>query len=140
VAATGEDEQPRALRDISDRYAATIVRALRQEYPNDLRHLMTGPDDRPTPREIHPAFYGCFDWHSSVETHWALVRLRQRLHAGALVGLLRRPTSQLIWLIGRFVAHFHGSRQRRIIVASLAHCCVSHNTVGGGWWRVGSTY
>jgi len=36
---------------------------------------MTGPDDRPTPREAHPAFYGCFDWHSSVEMHWALIRL-----------------------------------------------------------------
>jgi hypothetical protein len=36
---------------------------------------MTGPHDRPTPREVHPAFYGCFDWHSAIEMHWALVRL-----------------------------------------------------------------
>jgi hypothetical protein len=36
---------------------------------------MTGPDDRPTPRQLHPAFYGCYDWHSCVEMHWALVRL-----------------------------------------------------------------
>ncbi len=36
---------------------------------------MTGPADRPTPREVHPAFYGCYDWHSAVEMHWALVRL-----------------------------------------------------------------
>lgn len=36
---------------------------------------MDGPDDRPTPREVHPAFYGCYDWHSAVEMHWALVRL-----------------------------------------------------------------
>jgi hypothetical protein len=70
-----EDERLRALRDINEKYLATIVRVVRQEYPNDLRHPMTGPDDRPTPREIHPAFYGCFDWHSSVEMHWALVRL-----------------------------------------------------------------
>jgi hypothetical protein len=70
-----ENEQLRSLREISDRYAATVVGAVCREYPNDLRHPMTGPDDRPTPREIHPAFYGCFDWHSSVEMHWALVRL-----------------------------------------------------------------
>src|SRR5690349_11639745 len=70
-----EDEQQPALRDISDRYAATIIGAVRREYPNDLRHPMTGPEDRPTPREIHPAFYGCYDWHSCVEMHWALVRL-----------------------------------------------------------------
>jgi hypothetical protein len=36
---------------------------------------MTGPDDRPTPRQLHPAFYGCYDWHSCVEMHWALIRL-----------------------------------------------------------------
>lgn len=28
-----------------------------------------------SPREMHPAFYGCFDWHSSVHGHWMLVRL-----------------------------------------------------------------
>ena len=56
-------------------YARTILDAVRQEYPNHLRHLMEGPDDRPTPREVHPAFYGCLDWHSAVEMHWALVRL-----------------------------------------------------------------
>ncbi len=27
------------------------------------------------PIEYHPAFYGCFDWHSSVHGHWMLVRL-----------------------------------------------------------------
>ncbi len=56
-------------------YAPTIIRAVQQEYPNHMQHLITGPEDRPTPRELHPAFYGCFDWHSSVEMHWALIRL-----------------------------------------------------------------
>jgi hypothetical protein len=27
------------------------------------------------PAAFHPAFYGCFDWHSSVHGHWMLVRL-----------------------------------------------------------------
>ncbi len=63
------------LRQVASTYAATIVKATNQEYPNALRHIMTSPDDRPTPRQIHPAFYGCFDWHSCVEMHWALVRL-----------------------------------------------------------------
>src|SRR5262249_11793416 len=38
----------------------------------------------PTPHEIHPAFYGCFDWHSCVAMHWALVRLL-RLNPGGLL-------------------------------------------------------
>jgi Protein of unknown function (DUF2891) len=63
------------LDDIARQYGPTIVAAVRQEYPNDLRHLMSGPGDRPVPREVHPAFYGCLDWHSAVEMHWALVRL-----------------------------------------------------------------
>jgi Protein of unknown function (DUF2891) len=46
-----------------------------REYPNDLRHPMSGPDDQHRPREIHPAFYGSYDWHSCVEMHWVLVRL-----------------------------------------------------------------
>ena len=28
-----------------------------------------------TPKELHPSFYGCFDWHSSVHGHWMLVKL-----------------------------------------------------------------
>jgi hypothetical protein len=56
-------------------YARTIIDAIRQEYPNAPRHVMQHPDDRPTPRGAHPAFYGCFDWHSAVEMHWALVRM-----------------------------------------------------------------
>ena len=56
-------------------YAPAIIRAVQQEYPNHMQHVITGPEDRPTPRELHPAFYGCFDWHSSVHMHWALIRL-----------------------------------------------------------------
>jgi hypothetical protein len=70
---------------IADGYEATILRAVQQEYPNYLAHPMTSPHDRPRPRELHPAFYGCYDWHSCVEMHWALVRLL-RLAPDALPG------------------------------------------------------
>jgi hypothetical protein len=63
------------LSRVAAAYTEAIIRSVRQEYPNSMGHVITGPDDRPTPREIHPAFYGCFDWHSSVEMHWALIRL-----------------------------------------------------------------
>ena len=39
---------------------------------------MLGPDDRALPRELHPAFYGSYDWHSAVHMHWLLVRLLRR--------------------------------------------------------------
>ena len=63
------------LDEVAPVYVPAIIRVVQQEYPNQMQHLTTGPDDRPTPRELHPAFYGCFDWHSSVEMHWVLVRL-----------------------------------------------------------------
>src|SRR5512138_1527718 len=63
------------LERVASTYAETIISAIRQEYPNQMQHMMTGPEDRPRPHEAHPAFYGCFDWHSSVEMHWALIRL-----------------------------------------------------------------
>jgi len=63
------------LEQVASTYADTIIASIQQEYPNQIQHMMTGPEDRPRPREVHPAFYGCFDWHSSVEMHWALIRL-----------------------------------------------------------------
>jgi hypothetical protein len=63
------------LEPVAATFAATIIDAIQREYPNDLRHRMDGPDDRPTPRQILPTFYGCYDWHSAVEMHWALTRL-----------------------------------------------------------------
>jgi Protein of unknown function (DUF2891) len=56
-------------------WAAVGLANIVREYPYAPHHVVTGPDDRPLPREIHPAFYGSFDWHSSVEMHWMLVRL-----------------------------------------------------------------
>ena len=64
-----------ALAELAPGFARTIVDAVRREYPNAPRHVMTGPDDITSPRQLHPAFYGCFDWHSAVEMHWALVVL-----------------------------------------------------------------
>lgn len=48
---------------------------IQQEYPNKLDHVMTSKADIEEPHVLHPAFYGCFDWHSSVHGHWSLVRL-----------------------------------------------------------------
>ena len=39
---------------------------LRQEYPNHIMHLLNSEKDILSPRQLHPIFYGCFDWHSAV--------------------------------------------------------------------------
>jgi hypothetical protein len=46
-----------------------------REYPNKPSNVMIGQESVQSPREMHPAFYGCFDWHSSVHGHWLLVRV-----------------------------------------------------------------
>jgi hypothetical protein len=44
-----------------------------QEYPNKLNQVLGNDSYLAPPRVLHPAFYGCFDWHSSVHGHWTLV-------------------------------------------------------------------
>jgi hypothetical protein len=56
-------------------FAKLALRCVRQEYPNKLDHVMGGADEVKSPRDLHPSFYGCFDWHSSVHGHWMLARL-----------------------------------------------------------------
>lgn len=56
-------------------FAHTALANIRQQYPNKLDHVMTGIADVRSPQELHPVFYGSYDWHSSVHMHWLLVRL-----------------------------------------------------------------
>lgn len=67
--------QTRLDADTAGRFAALALDCVDQEYPNLIHHVMAGDDDVGPPRELTPAFYGCFDWHSSVHGHWLLVRL-----------------------------------------------------------------
>ncbi|WP_320782081.1 DUF2891 domain-containing protein [Streptomyces sp. CRN 30] len=63
-------------------YAAPFARLalanITREYPNFPAHLTTSPDEPTRPSTLHPAFYGAYDWHSSVHMHWLLVRLLRR--------------------------------------------------------------
>lgn len=46
-----------------------------QEYPNKLNQVIGDSTDLKQPKSLHPAFYGCFDWHSAVHGHWSMVEL-----------------------------------------------------------------
>src|SRR5689334_2517939 len=56
-------------------FAPIALAGITREYPNSPGIVMNGPEDARAPRAWHPAFYGCFDWHSSVHSHWMLVRI-----------------------------------------------------------------
>jgi hypothetical protein len=56
-------------------FASLALKCIRQEFPNKPEHVLNGSADVRSPKALHPAFYGCFDWHSSVHGHWMLVRI-----------------------------------------------------------------
>jgi len=68
----------RLTADLASHFAATALGHVTREWPNKMDHVLTGPDDVKGPRELHPIFFGSFDWHSCVHSHWLLARLYRR--------------------------------------------------------------
>ena len=64
--------------DLADRFAAIALGHVTREYPNKLDHVLAGPADVLGPRDLHPVFYGSFDWHSCVHGYWMLAHLYRR--------------------------------------------------------------
>ncbi|WP_295334974.1 DUF2891 domain-containing protein [Flavobacterium sp.] len=58
--------------------ASLPLKCLQQEYPNKLGQMLLDSTEIQSPKQLHPTFYGCFDWHSSVHGHWSLVFLLKR--------------------------------------------------------------
>jgi hypothetical protein len=56
-------------------FARLALKGIQKEYPNKPADVLNNDQDVKAPRDVHPAFYGCFDWHSAVHGHWMLVRL-----------------------------------------------------------------
>ncbi|MEM1231533.1 MAG: DUF2891 domain-containing protein [Pseudomonadota bacterium] len=61
-----------------ERLIGLALDCVHEEYPNVLLHALNADADAQPPRALHPAFYGCFDWHSAVHGHWLLARLAHR--------------------------------------------------------------
>jgi Protein of unknown function (DUF2891) len=59
----------------AERFAALALACVHKEYPNKISHNLNSDADVAPPRKLTPAFYGCYDWHSSVHGHWLLTRL-----------------------------------------------------------------
>ncbi|WP_423821218.1 DUF2891 domain-containing protein [Salinisphaera sp. SPP-AMP-43] len=59
----------------ADRLAAIALSHVEREFPNHITHRLNSPADVGTPAELHPIFFGSFDWHSCVHSYWLLARL-----------------------------------------------------------------
>lgn len=58
-----------------DRFARLALACVAKEYPNKIAHVLSDARDVKAPHVLTPAFFGCYDWHSSVHGHWLLARL-----------------------------------------------------------------
>ena len=75
-AVTGPLDGIGALRPLAAAYAHVAMTTIAREFPGDAWHTWRSPDDAPPrPSARTPVFWGSYDWHSSVEMHWVLVRL-----------------------------------------------------------------
>jgi len=59
----------------AERFANLALSCVNREYPNKISHNLNSDKDVAPPRKLTPAFFGCYDWHSSVHGHWLLARL-----------------------------------------------------------------
>jgi len=91
-----QDSAPAASVDAAaaGRFAALALTCLDQEYPNKIAHVLDSDADVHSPRELYPAFHGCYDWHSAVHGHWLLVRLVHQFPDATFVPAARAALAQ----------------------------------------------
>jgi hypothetical protein len=80
---------------LTERLARTAIDNIRREYPNAPGHLLRGPSDLVPPHELHPCFYGSYDWHSCVHQHWLIARLVRLDRAGSQTDAARAALAAL---------------------------------------------
>lgn len=84
------------------------LKCVQKEYPNKLGQVLNEGTDLKAPSTLHPSFYGCFDWHSSVHGHWLIVRLLKEypdLVNDTILSVLKTNLSKPN--IEREIAYFH---------------------------------
>ncbi|WP_420428794.1 DUF2891 domain-containing protein [Kordiimonas sp.] len=93
---------------VTDRFARMALSCIHREYPNKISHVMNSDKDAKPPKALTPAFYGCFDWHSSVHGHWLLVRLSKLDPASPFTAITEQALEQSFSIenLNREVAYY----------------------------------
>jgi Protein of unknown function (DUF2891) len=68
-------ELPSLTQESASNFAQITLKCVQKQYPNSPGFVLNAPQDVQAPNLVHPAFYGCYDWHSSLHGHWMLARL-----------------------------------------------------------------
>ncbi len=109
---------------LASKFASLALSHITREYPNKLEHVLTGPEDLRSPRQLHPVFYGSYDWHSCVHGYWLLARLLRRMPAIPEAATIRTL----------FDTHFTAEK----VAGEVAYLAPAHRTTferpyGWGW-------
>ncbi|MFD2100334.1 DUF2891 domain-containing protein [Flagellimonas iocasae] len=104
--------------------ATLPLECVQKEYPNKLGHTLGSKEDLGEPQALHPAFYGCFDWHSSVHGNWSMVRLLKEFPNVEEAERMRRILSENITQesIAGEIKYFEGEHNKNY-----------ERTYGWGW-------
>ncbi len=78
----------------AERFAKLALGCVQKEYPNKISHSLNSDADVAPPRKLTPAYYGCYDWHSSVHGHWLLARLVRTFPNAAFAASAREALRQ----------------------------------------------
>jgi hypothetical protein len=108
----------RLTSPLADRLARIALGHVAQEYPSGLSLALSGPQDLDEPHILHPIFYGSFDWHSCVHSHWLLARVMRRYPDG--------PGASSI------AAHFDAAFTHEKVAGELAYLA---RPIAGGFER-----
>ena len=88
-------DHPKGLHiSIAEKWGTLVLKGLDTEFPTKLSLMYTNENQIQRPKEHFPAFFGCFDWHSSVHGHWVLVRLLKQYPKMKNADLLRSALSR----------------------------------------------
>src|SRR6266508_2634554 len=89
IRVAADNVTPKFDAHAAERFAKLALTCVEKEYPNKISHVLNSDTDVAPPRKLTPAFYGCYDWHSSVHGHWLLVSLLRTFPDASFAGAAR---------------------------------------------------
>jgi hypothetical protein len=94
----------------AERFAKLALACVGKEYPNKISHTLNSDADVASPRKLTPAFFGCYDWHSSIHGHWLLARMVRTYPNASFAGAAREALRQSLTAenITTEAAYLHG--------------------------------
>ncbi len=78
----------------AEKFVLLSLECVDRQYPNKPGDVIEKDDDVKPPRAMHPSFHGCFDWHSAVHGHWAMVKILKTFPSIAGSALIREKLTR----------------------------------------------